>query len=897
MRQARTWRNGMRALLAAAVLAALLMVGVALAETYPFTTVTTDQVNLRRSASSTATILDRVAKGDSITVLGASGNYYRVTYNGRTGYVLKVYVSTAADTVVTPTPTQEPTASGYPYDTVTTDKVNLRAARSTSSRKVCTIPSGAALTVHSVSGTFAKVTYNGHDGYVKKDYIVVKRIVKPTATPAPVPTLSPEENAAGYSILQKGSTGSQVTALQEAMIELGYLTGKADGIFGDGTQQAIVAFQTKNKYPATGVVDANLQAFLYSGKPLNAQGEKTQIKTLAPVPGVTIRLNNRGELVRTVQTRLKELGYYTGEVTGTYDKATQSAVKSFQKKNNLKSDGVCGAETQKVLLGGSALSTGATPTPTPTALPTPAPTFALPGGTVREGSTGDDARMVQQRLKDLGYLTGRVDGKFGSASVKALKAFQTKHGLEADGVAGSGTYAVLFSYQALAANELPTAAPTAVVVVTPAPTATMEPVTQENVVVIKLGVRGQAVVYLQQRLTALGYYQATVDGECKADDVAAIKAFQRLNGLKVDGVAGYDTQSRMYSPSAVMDSGAIAGGNVDTYTTLRKGDTGESVRMLQQRLAALGYMTLTDVDGRYGVKTAEAVIRFQRANGLTRDGVAGSKTLTLLYSATAATPTPAPATTPAPGASQQTLHQGDASDAVRTLQQRLIELGYLTGKADGKFGVQTYRALLAFQRANRLLADGVAGSLTWAMLNSVNAVGANGATAAPQATTPPASSGGNNGGTGTSVQLLPSNVVYENWYSSIRAKARQYPYATIYDFNTGISWQVHMFSLGAHADSEPLTANDTAKMLKAFGGKNTWNAKPVWVIFGDGTIYMASTHSMPHGVQHRTDNNFGGHFCIHFPRTASQVAAIGVYATSHQKAIDDGWKQTQALIK
>ena len=895
MRQAGKWRNGTRKLLAAAALAALLTMGTALAETYPFTTVTTDQVNLRRSASSTATILDRVGKGDAVTVLGASGNYYKVTYNGRTGYVLKTYVSTAADTVVTPEPTQEPIAPGYPYDTVTTDKVNLRAARSIHSRKVCTIPSGATLTVHSVSGTFAKVTYDGRDGYVKKDYIVVKRIVKPTATPAPVPTLSPEENAAGYGILQKGSTGSHVTALQEALIELGYLTGNADGVFGDGTQQAVVAFQTKNKYPATGVVDANLQAFLYSGKPLNAKGEKTQIKTLSPVPGVTIRLNNRGAIVRTVQTRLKELGYYTGEVTGTYDKATQKAVKSFQKKHDIKADGVCGAETQRVLLGASALSTGATATPAPSALPTPAPTFLLPGSTVREGSKGDDARMVQQRLKDLGYLTGKVDGKFGDESVKALKAFQTKHGLEADGVAGSGTYAVLFSYQALAANQLPTAAPTAFV--TPGPTPTMEPVTQENVVIIKLGVRGQAVVNLQQRLTTLGYYQATMDGECKADDVAAIKAFQRLNGIKVDGVAGYETQSRMYAPSAVMDTGAIAGGNVDTYTTLRKGDSGEAVRMLQQRLATLGYMALTDVDGRYGTKTAESVIRFQRANGLVRDGVAGAKTLTLLYSATASTPAPAPVATAAPNTTQQTLHRGDASDAVRTLQQRLIELGYLTGKADGKFGVQTYRALLAFQRANRLLADGVAGSMTWSLLNSANAVGANGAVSATNAPVQATQQPVNNGGTGTTVQLLPSNVLYENWYSRIRAKARQFPYATVYDFNTGISWQVHMFSLGAHADSEPLTANDTSKMLKAFGGKNTWNAKPVWVIFGDGTIYIASTHSVPHGVQHRTDNNFAGHLCIHFPRTANQVAAIGVYATSHQKAIDAGWKQTQALIK
>ena len=100
--------------------------------------------------------------------------------------------------------------------------------------------------------------------------------------------------------------------------------------------------------------------------------------------------------------------------------------------------------------------------------------------------------------------------------------------------------------------------------------------------------------------------------------------------------------------------------------------------------------------------------------------------------------------------------------------------------------------------------------------------------------------------------------------------------------------------MGAHADYEPLTANDTAKMLKVFGG-NTWNPKSVWVVFADGSVYMASTHSMPHSVQHITDNNFDGHTCLHFPRTQAQVEAIGPYATSHQAAIDAGWAETQAM--
>ena len=160
----------------------------------------------------------------------------------------------------------------------------------------------------------------------------------------------------------------------------------------------------------------------------------------------------------------------------------------------------------------------------------------------------------------------------------------------------------------------------------------------------------------------------------------------------------------------------------------------------------------------------------------------------------------------------------------------------------------------------------------------------------------------NNGGTTTIVTpttapnvttISAASVRYANWYTEIRAKARKYPNVTVYDFSTGLSWQLTIFSNGAHADAIPITAEDTAKMNKAFG-KTTWNPKPVWVMFSDGSVYMASTHNTPHGTYNNKNiNNFAGHLCVHFPRTKAEVEAIGPYATSHQKAIDQGWEVTQ----
>ena len=76
------------------------------------------------------------------------------------------------------------------------------------------------------------------------------------------------------------------------------------------------------------------------------------------------------------------------------------------------------------------------------------------------------------------------------------------------------------------------------------------------------------------------------------------------------------------------------------------------------------------------------------------------------------TPIPTPTPTPVPTPTPILLHVNSHGEEVRQMQERLIELGYLTGKADGFFGPKTEKAVIAFQKANGLKADGYAGELT-----------------------------------------------------------------------------------------------------------------------------------------------------------------------------------------
>lgn len=59
------------------------------------------------------------------------------------------------------------------------------------------------------------------------------------------------------------------------------------------------------------------------------------------------------------------------------------------------------------------------------------------------GSSGEEVKQIQKKLKDWGYYNGSVDGVYGSKTVEAVKSFQKKNGLTADGVAGDRTLSAL----------------------------------------------------------------------------------------------------------------------------------------------------------------------------------------------------------------------------------------------------------------------------------------------------------------------------------------------------------------------------------------------------------------------------------------------------------------------
>ncbi|MBU9721310.1 MULTISPECIES: muramidase family protein [Bacillaceae] len=102
-----------------------------------------------------------------------------------------------------------------------------------------------------------------------------------------------------------------------------------------------------------------------------------------------------------------------------------------------------------------------------------------------------------------------------------------------------------------------------------------------------------------------------------------------------------------------------------------------------------------------------------------------------------------------------------------------------------------------------------------------------------------------------------------DWWTEARYVFSTGKVATITDFQTGKQFQVRHTMGGNHADSEPLTARDAQIMREIWGGSFSWTPRAI-IVSVDGRNLAAAMHSMPHGDQVIRDNNYNGHFCIHF---------------------------------
>ncbi|MBR6221576.1 MAG: peptidoglycan-binding protein [Clostridia bacterium] len=363
-----------------------------------------------------------------------------------------------------------------------------------------------------------------------------------------------------YPELSVDVNGEATVRLQEKLIELGYLTGRPDGFYGEKTKAAVMDLETYVREleqalidalpdptptptpeptptpppnaipmvldepltvvepdptpaptpvtPVDGVADGLLQAYLYSAD--------------FPVCRGALRMGDEGSAVTRVQTRLNRLGYTTDAPDGLFGGGTARAVRVFQYYNGLDQTGIADEATQLRLFSGQAI----------------APDNAM----LNVGASGEAVSRLQKRLRVLGFASIAVDGGYG-ASTKA-------------GVENLQAYMRELESEALPASAAGTGDEGALTVVV---NGVADPLLLDSFYAdsfpaipsdMASGATGRDVVRLQRRLKCLEYYTGVTDGQYGSGTQQAVKDFQKRHRLPATGVADNATLQALFDESA-----------------------------------------------------------------------------------------------------------------------------------------------------------------------------------------------------------------------------------------------------------------------------------------------------------------------------------------------------------
>ena len=368
--------------------------------------------------------------------------------------------------------------------------------------------------------------------------------------------------------------------------------------------------------------------------------ETYQLHTPIPTPTLApfsytrkLEYGMSGDLVKRLQDRLRDLGFYDAKSSGGYYEITQKAVRAFQSHNGLSADGVAGRQTQEMLFSADALPVWAAPRPSPTLAPTKYTLMVDRLNQIVRAYTYDENGQYTVLVREMICSTGTKKNPtpLGTTIMPKKRArwgyFPTwdSHAQYLTRIDSANAFhSVLYYY----ADETQLATKSYEDLGSPASHGC-----------VRLYVGDAKWIYDNcQAGTIITVYE----GEYDPEYTMTLRRPLNTETLRERSLP-VPTPTPVYSRENWPQ----------TYRTLYRGRSGEDVYMLQMRLRELGYYNGTITGGYYG-GTIKAVEAFQRDHGLSVDGAAGEKTQALLFSAkvnptTAETPEPEiPADTPVP---------------------------------------------------------------------------------------------------------------------------------------------------------------------------------------------------------------------------------------------------------
>lgn len=326
-----------------------------------------------------------------------------------------------------------------------------------------------------------------------------------------------------------------------------------------------------------------------------------------------LKLGSNGTDVKFLQYGLHIVCCSPNGFDGNFGAGTETAVRKFQNIQGLSTDGQVGDSTWRSLVS--------------------------------------EIKIIQRAMIQRNYYSCYVDGVADAGLYSAIKNFQRVNGLSADGQVGNATRARLMGSTSVGTSGFP----------------------------LKQGATGDNVLYLQYSLHILCCNPGGIDGSFGPSTEAAVKKIQNKYGMSADGIVGTGTWSKLQA----------------------------LIKEIQGALVKAGYDT-HGVDGLAGPATYEAIISFQRTKGLSVDGQVGPATReNLLGNASDG------------GSDSFPLKQGSKGPYVTFLQNALWIMCINPNGRDGSFGPGTEAAVRKFQNSYGLSADGIVGTATWEKMRNI----------------------------------------------------------------------------------------------------------------------------------------------------------------------------------
>ncbi len=467
--------------------------------------------------------------------------------------------------------------------------------------------------------------------------------------------------------------GDAVKALQTRLKDVRYYSAKVTGNYLKSTQDAVKKVQEAYGLPVTGDADAATLEIIYGDchRPLSR--------------------GMQGKDVSRLQTRLSELGYYWGKVSGNYLDGTTAAVGNFQQDNGLDKTGKADVQTLLKLYSDNVYMPTPDPnaTPAPSREPTPVPDMTFPGK-LSYGSTGAKVKQMQERLKELGYFTRNTTTGFYKTTQASVQAFQKQNGLKPDGVVGEETWNALYAPDAARPHDpaKPTPEPT------PIPFFLEVDVNNQLIKVFERDEQGEYTKFVRAMWCSTGTtgYPSEPGLYTLTERRARWAEFPNWGGGKAQywvritpEIAFHSVIYNAYDNKAVSMKAVNALGRRASHGCIR--------------------LTLQDAKWMYLNAGAGVQVRIHEDAPLDPELKAAHKPGSYDKSLYAHPVTPAPTQMPAfnaqvpPQGDIRTLKVGSEGEDVFWLQSKLKELGYFNGTITGEFREGTRDAVAAYQKA------------------------------------------------------------------------------------------------------------------------------------------------------------------------------------------------------